>query len=168
MGHLSGISGIGTDHLLVGMASVANASASRALRSVGVTAEGLEEKLISCRERRPQRFPRFFWDVFSDAAVALLSFNSKMSQNCEKKVQPTREAAASRTSSFTTLGFWSSFLSSSSIRWCSERLEHILIFNDLHLINDNGRFASATWNLFQACWDGCLCKMELECSEQNT
>lgn len=60
MGHLSGISGIGTDHLLVGMASVANASASRALRSVGVTAEGLEEKLISCRERRPQTFPRFF------------------------------------------------------------------------------------------------------------
>ncbi len=60
MGHLSsGISGIGTDHLLVGMASVPNTSASRALRSVGVTAEGLEEKLISCRERCPQKFPRY-------------------------------------------------------------------------------------------------------------
>ena len=47
MGHLS--QGIGSDHLLVGMASVPQSSASRALRSVGVTAEGLQEKLSSYR-----------------------------------------------------------------------------------------------------------------------
>eukprot|EP00438_Fugacium_kawagutii_P025129 Skav208283 [mRNA] locus=scaffold897:1743:12563:+ [translate_table: standard] len=50
MGHLSSGGTIGTDHLLVGMASVADTSVSRALQSVGVTAEGLQEKLSTSRD----------------------------------------------------------------------------------------------------------------------
>lgn len=50
MGHLANKGNtIGSDHLLVGMASVSQSSVSRALQSVGVTAEGLQEKLRSSR-----------------------------------------------------------------------------------------------------------------------
>ena len=51
LGHPGGhLGGVGTDHLLLGMASVPTTSVSRALGSVGVTAEGLQEKLAQLRE----------------------------------------------------------------------------------------------------------------------
>ena len=54
LGHLGDNSGtggtVGTDHLLLGMASVPKTSVSRALGSVGVTAEDLQEKLTQLRE----------------------------------------------------------------------------------------------------------------------
>eukprot|EP00913_Durusdinium_trenchii_P001827 g1693.t1 len=54
MGHLANKGNtIGSDHLLVGMASVSQSSVSRALQSVGVTAEGLQEKLRSSRPCNP-------------------------------------------------------------------------------------------------------------------
>ena len=50
LGQLGHLGGVGTDHLLLGMASVPTTSVSRALGSVGVTAEGLQEKLAQLRE----------------------------------------------------------------------------------------------------------------------
>jgi len=53
LGHLQNsgtVGAVGTDHLLLGMASVPKTSVSRALGSVGVTAEDLQEKLTQLRE----------------------------------------------------------------------------------------------------------------------
>ncbi|CAK0891046.1 unnamed protein product [Prorocentrum cordatum] len=51
LGHASAGGGVGTDHLLVGMAATAGSCAARALRSVGLTAEVLEAALAQSRGR---------------------------------------------------------------------------------------------------------------------